>query len=249
MGTGMGSAGAMGAGAIAASRNASMSAPAFGASSGQITVARVLAPDRGWLVVRSAAPTGGVLGFTPVTRGENRDVAVRLGSADGRNVRVTLYVDRGVRGSFDYDPDRLSSALDKPVLVNGAPVEFPATLTGWGIDANPNTVLVMAGDQKAGPELDMAYLLTPAPSWVEVRAVRKGVAANTVGVLLRPAGEFHHVKVPITGAQAGDRLVVTVLADRGVPGLYEPPATGEINGLDQPWVSAGVVASQQLQLR
>jgi hypothetical protein len=249
MGTGMGGGDPMSAGAIAAARNASMSAPAFGVSAGQITVARVLAPDRGWLVVRSSEPTGGVLGFTPVAKGENSNVAVRLGSADGRKVRVALYVDRGVRNTLDYDPDRPSSALDKPVLVNGAPVEYPATLTGWGIDANPNSVLVMASDQKAGAELDVEYLLTPAPSWVEVRVLRKGVAAEAVGVLLRPAGEFHHVKVPLKGTKAGDRVVVTILADRGTPGRYEPPAAGALGGLDQPWVSAGVVASQQLRLR
>jgi hypothetical protein len=239
----------MGSGVIAASRDASMSVPVFRPGSGTIEVASVLAPTDGWLVVRSTAPTSGVLGFTAVRKGENRDVVVPLKAIDGRQVRVQLFSDRGERGSLEFDPTRPSSALDKPILVGGAPVGFPLTLTGWGAAAIPNSVLLLVEDQKAGPTLEINYLLVPAQSWIEVGRVVKGIPSQRIGLLMRPAGEFQRLQVPIQGARPNQELVVTVFADKGVLGRFEPGTDNPLLGVDQPWVSAGVIASQRIRLR
>jgi hypothetical protein len=246
---GASSTGGMAIGVVAASRNASMSVPVFRSESGVIAISRVLAPDDGWLVARSVAPAGGVLGFTPVRAGENRDVALRVRSIDDRNVSVTLFVDRGVRGSFDFDPQRPDSSLDKPVLVDGVPVGFAVTLNGWGVEAKPNTALVMVEDQQAGPTMEVAYLLVPAQSWIEVRRIEKGVPTARLGLALRPAGEFQRVVVPLQGALPNDEVLVTVLADRGESGSSEPLTDDPLAAVDQPWISAGVVVSQRVRLR
>jgi hypothetical protein len=250
MGMGGGSASSgMGSGVIAMARDASMSAPIFDATAGTIDISRVLAPDDDPAVVRSAASAGGVLGYAPVSRGENRGVAVRLRTVEGRRVRVALFVDRGVRGTLEFDPTVPEAAFDKPVFVAGAPVESTLILNGWGVDANPNTALVMVEDQKAAAALEVAYLLVPAQSWVEVRRIEKDVSARRLGVLLRSAGEYHRVAVPIQGAALGDELLVTVLADRGTLGLFESAIDEPMLAIDQPWVSAGVVVSQRIRLR
>jgi hypothetical protein len=133
--------------------------------------------------------------------------------------------------------------------VEGAPVESALTLLGWGADTDPNTALVMVEDQKAGATMDVAYLLVPAQSWIEVRRIEKDAPTRRLGVLLRSAGEYHRVAVPIQEAAPGDELLVTVLADRGTLGVFEPSMDEPMRAIDQPWVSAGVVVSQRVRLR
>ncbi len=250
MGMGGGSAsGGMGSGAIAVSRDASMCAPVFHSSAGVIVVPRVLAPADGWIVVRSTATTAGILGCTPVRKGENSDVTLRLSTADTHRVRVALFVDRGSRGTLEFNPDRPASALDKPVIVDDATVELPLALAGWGAPANPGTAVILVEDQKAGPELEVNYLLVPAQSWVEVRRIEKGVPTQRLGVLMRPAGEFQRVRVPVKGAKPKEEVLVTVFADNGVLGRFEPATGNPLSGIDQPWVSAGSVTSQRARLR
>jgi hypothetical protein len=240
--------GLTGMGVIAAARDTAMSAATYDAASGTIRVARVLAPADGWVVVQSVS-TEGVLGSAAVRQGENADVLVRPAVVDGMQVRVALFVDRGVRGTLEADPDRVAASPDKAVSVDGAPVGSTLTLEGWGVVANPGSVLIMAEDQPAGPTLEVGYLIIPAPSWIEIRRIEKGVPAERIGLVLRPAGEFHRLTVPIEGAGPNDELLVTVLADRGALGSFEPGAGNALLAADQPWISAGVAASQRVLLR
>jgi hypothetical protein len=240
--------GVTGMGVIAAARDTAMSAATYDAASGAIRVARVLAPADGWVVVQSVS-TEGVLGSAAVRQGENADVLVRPAVVDGMQVRVALFVDRGVRGTLETDPDRVAASPDKAVSVDGAPVGSTLTLEGWGVVANPGSVLIMAEDQPAGPTLEVGYLIIPAPSWIEIRRIEKGVPAERIGLVLRPAGEFHRLTVPIEGAGPNDELLVTVLADRGALGSFEPGAGNALLAADQPWISAGVAASQRVLLR
>jgi hypothetical protein len=242
-------AGAMGSGVIAASKNASLKTASFHADSGAIEAPMVLAPADGWMVARSTTPTGGVLGVVQVRKGENRDVVLKLGAIDGREVSVGLFVDRGTKGTFEFNPERPLSKPDKPVLVDGALVESGVTLLGWGVEAQPNSVLVLADDQKASATLEINYLLIPASSWIEVRRVIQGAPAERIGLVLRPVGEFQRVMIPIKGAKPKDQLLVTVLADRGVEGTFEPGLGDPANAVDQPWISAGVVASDHIVLK
>jgi hypothetical protein len=92
-------------------------------------------------------------------------------------------------------------------------------------------------------------LIVPAQSWIEVRRIEKGVPTTRLGVLLRPGGEFQHVKVPIKGAKPREELQVTILADNGIMGRFEPAGRSALDAIDQPWVSAGTVASQRVRLR
>jgi hypothetical protein len=242
-------AGGMQSGAVAAVGSATMTAPVYDPDAGAITIARVLAPSDGWVVARSVTSSGTVLGSVAVLSGENRDVVLRPRFVTGVRVRVALFVDRGVRGTFEFDAARGEAAPDKPVTIDGVPVETVVTLAGWGAEANPGAAALLVEDQKAGPSLEVNYLLVPAPSWVEVRRIEKGVPGVRLGLLLRPAGEFQRFAVPLEGSRSGDQLLVTVLADRGTPGTLDPAADDPLRALDQPWVSAGTILSQAVRLR
>jgi hypothetical protein len=107
----------------------------------------------------------------------------------------------------------------------------------------------MVEAQKAAATLDVGYLIVPAQSWVEVRRIEKGTPTRRVGLLQRPAGEFHRVSVPLQGARPKDELLVTILADRGALGRFEPAKENALMAVDQPWVAAGSVASQRVRLK
>ncbi|MDO8914919.1 MAG: hypothetical protein Q7W16_02400 [Coriobacteriia bacterium] len=238
------------AGVIATSRDAAMGTPRLDLGSGGIRVDRVLAPDDGWVLVRSTVPPGGVLGATRVRRGENLDVKVRLDALDGIDVRVALHVDRGQRGLLEFDPARPDRALDRPVLIDGRALESPLRLEGYGAHALPNSALVMveAGRIRGGV-LTADYLIVPGPSWVVVDAVEGGVPVRRVGLVSRPAGEWHELTVPVSGIGSATELAVTVYADRGAVGTFERRDRDPLGSADQPWVCADVVVSTRVTVR
>jgi hypothetical protein len=214
-----------------------------------ITVNQGLAPTDGWLVVRSATPPGSVLGKTKVPKGLSRDVAVRLDAADNTDVRVALHVDQGVRGVFEFDPKQPTTTLDKPVVVGGKPIEAPVVLQEYGVEAGANNVLILVEDQTVQNEtLKINYLLTPTPAWISVNLAENGLPGRQVGLVLRPAGEYQQVSIPIEGA--GPRqLLVTVMADRGRRGVFEFSVGDPLGSVDQPFKSAGVVVSHQIETK
>jgi hypothetical protein len=108
---------------------------------------------------------------------------------------------------------------------------------------------LMVEDQPAGSRMLVTYMIVPGPSWIEVRLLEKGVPTRRMAVIPRPAGEFHRFEVPLEGARATDKLLVTVFADRGRPGVFEPATGDPFLGVDQPWVSAGTVICQRITLR
>ena len=126
---GMGMGGAPGAtgdpmtGVVAASGDTSLELGSGGVSARGLLISRVLAPDDGWVVVRSANPPGGVLGMTRVSKGENRGVKVKLTTIDSLDMRIALHVDAGGSGVFEFDPLRVSRSPDRQIFVDGAAVE------------------------------------------------------------------------------------------------------------------------------
>lgn len=237
-------------GVVALERDAAMSAAAVDLAAGVIRIGRVLAPDDGWVVVRSSVAPGGILGAARVRRGENRDVVVRLKAVDGTRVRIALHVDRGAPGVLEFDPARPSLALDRPVLVDGKAVESPLVLDGYGAEVFPNSALVAVEDGHVrGGVLTVSYLIVPGRSWIVVDAVEDGVPIRQVGLAPRPAGEWHEVKVPVAGIADVEELAVTLYADRGVIGRFDRSISHPLSSADQPYVSTGVVASTRATVR
>ncbi len=236
-------------GAVAASKNASLTVGSGASTASGVRVETLLAPAEGWVVVRSGSAPGVVLGKTWVPKGPNNDVVVKLTAADTADVRVALHVDQGVRRTFEFDPDRAELSLDKPIVVDGTALEERIALTGYGAAVLGNSVLLLVEDQAVvNDTITVRYLLLPAPGWVSVNAVDKGLPGKQVGLAFRPAGESQQVVVPVEGATPGE-YAVTVLADQGKSGVFEFSASDPLASADQPFKSAGVIVSKRITLR
>lgn len=240
----------MASGVIAAASNASITVGTRPATSAGIVVGRVLAPSDGWIVVRSVSTPEAVLGRAPVKAGETRDATVRLDRLDGPAVRVALHVDRGVRGKFDFDPILTERNMDKAVFADSAPIERTVQVSGYGVEASPNSVLILVSDQSAAiGGITVRYLLTPRPSWVCVNLVEGGLPARRIGLVSRSAGEWQEFLVPLDARSPRGEVLVTVVADDGVPGRFEYDERDPLGSADRPLLSAGVVVSQRIALR
>ena len=104
----------------------------LGANSG-IVVAEVHAPDESWLVAYSTAEggmSGGLLGYAHVAAGTSTDVLVPIDPKIRLTPQavITLNADRGVRGTFEFDPSRYDSSPDKPYYVAGVAVQATVTV-------------------------------------------------------------------------------------------------------------------------
>ncbi len=250
MGAGGGDGGVMAAAVVADARDATMTLGPDATSQAGVVVDRVVAPRDGWVVVRSATPPGVVLGKTLVRKGANEGVVVPLAAADGAQARLALHVDRGALGGFEFDPQRVGRNMDGPVYAGRSPVELPLSLDGYGVNVEANSVLILVEDQKiANDELLVSYFITPGPSWISVNEVAGGLPGRRIGLKKTGAGEVQQVRIPLEGRPESGELVVTVHADRGVPGSFEYEVTDPLGSSDQPYRSANVVVSGRISVK
>lgn len=255
-GMGMGSGGPtegpeMGLGVIAAPGEAEIELAKESTSVKGVEVKRIVAPEESWLVVVSLDAPGGILGKIRIPAGENADVIVPLDTADTSRVRVRLHTDAGRSNVFEYDPTRPERSNDKPVFVEGDPVEGDITLTAYGVEAPQNLGSMLAKDQRlrADGMLLVDYVRLPGPSWIAVHRMVDGVPGPLVGWVSRPEGESFDVEVPIEGVSPGDMLMVTVHIDRGEVGTFEYEVEGPLTSVDQPYTANGIIVSKNIQMQ
>jgi plastocyanin len=84
--------------------------------SATITVAEVVIPDQGWVVIhadRDGAP-GAVVGYEPAPAGRSIDLVVGIDTQVAtETMHAMLHIDAGVQGEFDFP------GPDEPLTVNG----------------------------------------------------------------------------------------------------------------------------------
>lgn len=251
MGGGEGAEMKMGTFVIAAPRNALVEVAPDGsgsASANTLTVKRVIAPVDGWVVVRSAGATGGVVGRAPVKRGESRDVVVKIANPDAPNMRVALHVDGGTRGTFEFDSSGVRRFPDRPVFALRAPVEEAVIADVFGFKPVFNSALIKVDDQRVSEgSLTVNYLLLPESSWVVVNLVGDdGLPGERIGAISRPPGESQQIKVPLSRKVTDGDVVVTAFVDKGVPVRFEYEPSRPFSSPDRQYVSAGVTVSQRI---
>ncbi len=218
-------------------------------SSDGVSVARVVAPADGWVVVNSVESPGRSLGKAWVPKGESRNVVVKLDAADGPRARVALHVDRGTKRTYEFDAERPLRSPDAQVFVDRAPVETAISLSGFGVDVLANSALVLAEDQPAGTRsVKVAYLLVPGPSWVSVIAIKDGLPAEVLGRMWRAAGEYQQIVVPLDDVSSPGEVLVTVHQDAGTRSRFEFDPADPLGSADQPYRSAGEIVSKRIRL-
>jgi hypothetical protein len=98
-----------------------------------VVVMHVVAPAQSWVAV-SVSPTSSQpsqqLGATLVQPGATSHVVIPLNTRPGPTpLVVTLHVDLGTLGQFDYSPLDRGNSLDQPYVVGGKPVSVPIAIT------------------------------------------------------------------------------------------------------------------------
>lgn len=215
----------MGTFVISAPQNARIEVAPDGdgdASADTLTVKRVVAPVDGWVVVRSAGATGGVVGRAAVKRGESRDVVVALANPDVPNLRVALHIDGGARGEFELDATGFRRLADRPVFALGVPVEEAVLADVFGFKPVSNSALIKVEDQPlTAGSLTVNYLRLPELSWVVVNlAGDDGLPGERIG-LVRLSGESQQIDVPLSKKVSDGDVIVTALIDKGEPVSFE----------------------------
>jgi hypothetical protein len=236
--------GGMITGVVAVSDEATLTLEPGAVSSAGVEIARVVAPADCWVVIRSADSTGAVFGKTHVARGESRGVLVRLDRAVGVRARLAIHIDRGRRGTFEYDPGREGRNFDGPVNVDRTPLELPLLLDAHGVEAPANSVLMLVEDQPVGDTaLTVTYLITPGLSWIAVNEFEQGLPGRRIGLTHVGAGELQQIRVPLDAAPRTQQVIVTVHSDLGEAGSFEYQVRDPLGSVDQPFRSAGVIVS------
>jgi len=254
-GMGMGSGGPtegpeMGLGVIAAKGKADIELADESDSTKGVAVKRIVSPEEGWLVVVSLDAPGGVLGKVRVPAGESENVIVPLDTADASKVRVRLHADAGRSSVFEYDPVRPDRSADKPVFVEGDPIEGDIILTRYGVEAPQNLGSMLVSDQRLGGdgELLVDYVRLPGPSWIAVHVMENNVPGRLVGWVQRYEGESFDIQVPIEGASPGDMLMVTIHIDRNEIGAFEYEVEAPLTSIDQPYTANGLIVAKNVKL-
>jgi plastocyanin len=170
-----------------------------------VTIAQVVSAGPGWLVVHidAGGKPGPVLGYSPVSAGENTDVVVGVDTSDAtQTLYAMLHLDAGTVGTYEFP------GPDAPVLIGDQMVSPPFQITG-GLAAAPTPQVTSA--PAANP--------TPAPS-------ATGTAASPPAAVFGDEVELEDFKmVPqILTVKVGtevkfsnkDQAVHTVTSDTGL---------------------------------
>jgi hypothetical protein len=238
---------------------------------GEVRMDRVLAPADSWVVVTSESATGSApipVGMTHVTAGETRDLRVALepGTDPAKAQTVTLHVDRGIPGRFEFDASRFESSPDKPYYVGGSELsrkvlrdaivaslaQAAGSTPASEVTATSRTVaLDVATRLLALDHIVMDRVRAPGPAWVVVYLVgADGRPGSRVGIVGIPAGESAGVSVPLDrSATLTRKLLVVLQSDGGTVGVFDFDRARFVSSPDRPYAVGGAEVSAVVEVR
>lgn len=182
---------------------------------GLIFIDKIVAPKPGWIALQSDrdAEPGELLGFAPVQKGENNDVAIKLNWREASStLHAVLYEDAGEMGRFE------GPEIDKPFVFGDTPVvaTFRAIL--------PPDILVF--DQ---PVLDGSITVERAtslgPGWVVVYHDDEGKLGNIIGWSQLEDGINHQIVISVTESAVTPILYLMLHEDQETEGEFGFPRT------------------------
>lgn len=180
-----------------------------------IFIDRVVATEPGWITIQADQDDspGEVLGFAPVDRGENENVAIKLNWREASpTLHAVLYEDDGEMGRFE-GPEK-----DKLVVVGEDPVAatFRATF--------PPDILVV--DQ---PVLNGSITVERAtsfgPGWVAIYQDDNGGLGNIIGWSRLEDGVNHDIVITTTESAVTPILYLMLHEDQETIGEFGFPRT------------------------
>ena len=195
---------------------------------GKVTIAEVVSDGPGWLVVHAQADgnPGPILGYSPVTDGNNADVMVEIDAANAtETLYAMLHTDAGEAGAWEF-PD----GPDTPVKVGEQVVTPSFAITGGLAIAEEIVPSVTVADQEiVDGKVTIAAVVSDGPGWLVVHAQADGNPGPILGYSPVTDGNNADVMVEIDAANATETLYAMLHTDAGEAGAWEFP-----NGPDAP---------------
>jgi len=255
-------------GAIVAPTNVSLRVASQTSPAGLLVVSEVRVPDASWIVVSTTDDPSFVAGKLLVRAGTSRNVTVPLDPSLAMNLRlkVTVNVDRGIPGRFEFDESRYEASPDKPYFMNGKPLSA-AVVKDTNVQSLAEAGGAVVGDEIAVTAdqavLDVSDRLTvideivvdrvvaPGPSWVVAYLVSNaGRPTRVAGLVQVPAGESMSVVIPVApDLELTDKLLVALQTDAGTPGVLDFVPSRFALSADKPYAVAGTELSRSVLLR
>jgi plastocyanin len=228
-----------------------------------VTIAQVVSAGPGWLVVHADADgkPGPVLGYSPVSDGENTGVVVLIDSSSAtQTLYAMLHSDAGTVGAYEFP------GSDGPVLVDGQMVTPAFQITG-GLAAAPtvgagastpvagSTVAVGEAqveleDNQARPQVLMVSVGTRVKFGnrdAQARVIRSDTGLFTSGVLQKgeefsytftQAGEYLYYSDP-GGGPGGQGLSGKIIVQGGSTPPQANPTPAPTGSGTSPTVAVG----------
>jgi hypothetical protein len=204
---------------------------------GYITIDSVYSEGPGFIVLHvdnNGAP-GGVLGYTWLNPGFNKNVRVKMDASMAEPSPVLfamLHTDDGEIGKYEFDG---SSGLDNPVSDAEGNVITPAI--------TENMLRVKDQQLTDGNKLMVAWVAVPQDSWVVVHKDNEGAPGGVLGQTLVKAGHTSNVEIVLDQDTPTEVVWPMLHIDDGAMGTYEFDGS---SGLDNPIAVNGVVATMPI---
>jgi len=208
----------------------------FVGDDGSINIASVTTQQNGFIVVHADSGEGApgpVIGFAPVTSGQNVDVAVELDSEGLTDIVFPmLHVDTGEAGVYEFGE---VEGADGPVVIDGTVATFPITV-GTAAMRVPDQIVIGSDatmDMNPNPSVTAEQVLSDGPGWLVVHADGGGQPGAVLGFAPVADGINTNVVVELDSEGVTPILYPMLHVDTGEEGVYE---FGEVEGADGPVV-------------
>lgn len=180
------------------------------ADDGEITIARVISTEPGWVVLY--VPTnnglGEIVGYTAVQPGLNENLTVTVDPLKTPpDLVALLHVDAGAAGTFEY-PD----GPDVPLAWEGARIAMPFTLA---FDVEKPTITT--ADQAVAEDgmVHIDSVLASEPGWLVLQADDHGELGTVLGSTPLAAGLNENLQIHIPWRQGTPTLYAVIYEDNG----------------------------------
>lgn len=213
---------------------------------GSIMVQSIDVPGASWIAVHldDDGMPGKRIGLKSVPAGESSDVEVEIDDVKLTDkLLVAVHADRGVTGTFEFNPEVFDSSPDKPYFVDGMELAMPVSVAipPFGVKAGEGEASVMVAAQPGAKDtLMVEEAVAPTGAWIVVHLNEGGMPGKRVGVQQVPAGKSEGVAVKLdSGVALTDSVFVVVHADRGKTGEFEFDMMDKYSSPDQPFFVNG----------
>jgi hypothetical protein len=243
-------------GYVASSKNATIAVDPAKSTIVSVVASRVVAPANCLLVATASGTGTGTamqLGVVPVKSGETTSLTIPIMGVRTSAITLTMFLDRGRVGEFEFDPMNPTSSPDRPIFVGGRPVEVTVTVSAAAAPTGSGNAVLDVFDQPAAATLNVTHVVTPGPSWLIVYADENGAPGRELGRLALAATDSIGIGIPLYKKPAPGGVFVALHADEGVVGTFERPsstgATTTPGGTDILYVVGGSQVMKRIALR